>query len=151
PAQSFVECWKAAVAHINDKLKSADRPTLVGPFHVWYKANLQPPFLEHFSFRLGNQLFFVRLEDEVETMEGPGTLDGLLRMGGAGEGFACVMPMRRGWGGWRPVIPNWAIRDARTGAVVDPPALVTDEPVEMTDWEIHDLGVQFVRDILASQ
>ena len=31
---------------------------------------------------------------------------------------------------------------------IDPVALLTDEWIEMTDWELHDLAVQIVRDEL---
>jgi len=31
---------------------------------------------------------------------------------------------------------------------IDPVALLTDERIEMTDWELHDLAVQVVRDEL---
>lgn len=39
--------------------------------------------------------------------------------------------------------------DARTGRTVDPPALVSDEKIEMTPWELQSFAVQVVRDPLA--
>ena len=36
-----------------------------------------PPFLGHLSFRLGNRLFFVRVEDVDGKAHGPGTIRGL--------------------------------------------------------------------------
>jgi hypothetical protein len=38
--------------------------------------------------------------------------------------------------------------DARTGKPIDPIALVSDERIEMTDWELQDFAVQIVRDHL---
>ncbi len=35
---------------------------------------------------------------------------------------------------------------ARTGAAVDPVMLITDQKIEMTDWELQDFAVQVVRD-----
>ena len=36
-----------------------------------------PPFLAHLSFRLGNRLFCVRVEDVDGKAQGPGTIRGL--------------------------------------------------------------------------
>jgi hypothetical protein len=55
PSEEFARCWHAAGRHIQTKVQ--------GPLNSWLKANLTPPFLEHLSFRLGNQLFFIRIED----------------------------------------------------------------------------------------
>jgi hypothetical protein len=40
---------------------------------------------------------------------------------------------------------------APAGRPVDPRALVTDERIEMTDWELHDMAVQVVREHLQQQ
>jgi hypothetical protein len=45
-------------------------------------------------------------------------------------------------------MPGWGLLDARSGALLDPLALISDERIEMTDWEVHDCGVQVVRDHL---
>ena len=34
-----------------------------GSLRSWLKVSLNPPFLEYLSFRLGNQLFFILIED----------------------------------------------------------------------------------------
>ena len=36
------------------------------------------------------------------------------------------------------------LRDARTGRAIDPPGLVSSEPIEMSDWEVHDFAIQIV-------
>ena len=52
--------------------------------------------------------------------------------------------VRRG-GSWAPDASGWGLLDAQTGTPIDPVALVTDERIEMTDWELHDFAVQIVR------
>ena len=52
-SEEFAKCWKAAGIHIQNQAQ--------GGLRSWLKADLNPPFLEHLSFRLGNQLFFVRI------------------------------------------------------------------------------------------
>jgi hypothetical protein len=49
----FLECWRAAGKHLNNQVQ--------GGINTWLRAHPSPPFLEHLSFRLGNQLFFVRV------------------------------------------------------------------------------------------
>ena len=55
-SEEFAHCWNAAGSHIQRMAG--------GELMSWLKATLAPPFLEHLSFRLGNQLFFIRIDDE---------------------------------------------------------------------------------------
>ena len=61
------------------------------------------------------------------------------------------MPMRRRGGEWVAVGPGWGLVDARTGSIVDPPALVSVEDIEMTEWELQSFAVQVVRDQLVKE
>ena len=51
----FERCWLAAWQHLEAQAGGAMRS--------WLRVHLNPPFLEHPSFRLDNQVFFVRIED----------------------------------------------------------------------------------------
>jgi SPP1 family predicted phage head-tail adaptor len=139
-SNEFVRCWQAAGRHIAVQAQ--------GPIS-WLKAALTPPYLEHLSFRLGNQLFFVRIEDVDNELDVPASRKGLLHIADGCKGHPCLMPMQRRAEGWMPEAAGWGLIDARTGAPVDPVALVSDERIEMTDWEVHDAAVQVVRDHLA--
>ena len=48
-------------------------------------------------------------------------------------------------------MPGWGLLDAETQEPIDPVALVTDQKIEMSPWEIHDMAVQVVRDYLEKQ
>jgi hypothetical protein len=63
------------------------------------------------------------------------------------------MPMKKKLigGAWVPDNPGWGLLDARTKARINPIDLVTDEKIEMTDWELHDFAVQVVRDQLIKE
>ena len=150
-SKAFGECWNAACSHVDERRKTVSRTWPHGPFFVWYKAHLRLPFLEHLSFRLGNQNFFVRVEDIEGRVTGPGRREGLLRIADGQKGHACVMPMRHRCDGWTPEAGGWGLLDARTGTSLNPLELVSDEPIEMTDWELHDAGVQFVCQHLESE
>lgn len=138
----FFTCWKAAGLHLD---KQVD-----GGIKFWLRADPYPPFLEHLSFRLGNQLFFVRIEDVDEEVSGPGTLHGLSSVANGTNGHACILPMKRMLTGnsWVPDLPGWGLLNAHTRLPLNPVELVTDEEIEMTHWELHDMAVQVVRDSL---
>jgi hypothetical protein len=140
PSADFVRCWQAAGRHLQ---------TRAGDGLPWLKATLTPPFLEHLSFRVGNQLFFVRLEDVAGILEVPGSRSGLLMIAGGCRGHACIMPMRCSGRVWSAAVPGWGLIDAETGRPLDPAHLVTAEHIEMTDWELQDFAVQVVKDHLA--
>jgi hypothetical protein len=145
PSAEFAKCWKSARSHLQKRAGDGSQS--------WLRANLTPPFLEHLSFRMGNQLFFIRIEAVSEGLEVPGSRDGLLSIAEGCRGHACLMPMKKAFFGddWAPEAPGWGLLDARTGAPVDPIELVTDELIEMTDWELHDFAVQTVREQLVKE
>ena len=142
-SEEFARCWHEAGRHIQRQVQ--------GPLHSWLKVNLNPPFLEHLSFRLGNQLFFIRIEDADGKLEVPGSRRGLQMVADGCKGHACLMPMRRQAAKWEPAMPGWGLLDVQTGVPVNPVALVSDERIEMTDWEMQDFVVQIVRDWLIKQ
>ena len=134
----FARCWQAAGMHIE---RAAG-----GQLNAWLRAHLNPPFLEHLSIRLGNQLFFLRVEDAEGQIDGPGSLQGLLSVADGCKGHACLMPMRKHGGKWEAALPGWGLQDARTKKLIDPPAEFSDQKIEMTDWELQDFAVQVVRE-----
>ena len=137
-SEDFVACWRAAGTHLKSISSRASEDL------VWLKASLQLPMLEHFSFRLGNQLYFVRIEDVSGQLDAPGSLAGLLRIADGCQGHPCIMPMRRSGSDWLADATGWGLVHARRLDPVDPVALVSSERVPMTDWELHDFAVQTV-------
>jgi hypothetical protein len=144
-SQAFFPCWKAAGLHLNEQVD--------GGIQSWLRAHPYPPFLEHLSFRLGNQLFFVRVEDIDGKVQGPGNPRGFITAAHAANGRACVLPMKKKFfgGAWVADQPGWGLLDPDTRRPIDPLALVTDQKIEMTPWEVHDMAVQVVRDDLEKQ
>lgn len=144
-SKDFFKCWQAAGIHLSNQVD--------GGIQSWLRAHPYPPFLEHLSFRLGNQLFFVRIEDVEQKIDGPGSLRGLFAVAEGANGHACILPMRKKFlgGTWVPDNIGWGLIDARSQKPIDPVALVNDEKIEMTPWEVHDMAVQVVRDQLDRQ
>jgi len=141
--RDFEEMWLAARQHLDHQVD--------GGIPSWLKGELVPPFLEHLSFRLGNQLFFIRLVDIDEHLKTPGSLSGLKVIARECLGHPCLMPMRRRSRGWEPMEPGWGLLDALTCLPIDPAALVDDRQILMTPWELHHMAVQTVRLHLQSE
>lgn len=137
-ADDFFRCWQAAGMHLQNQVQDA--------VIYWLRAHLSPPFLEHLSFRLGNQLFFIRLEDVDQRLEMPGSHEGLLSIAKGCNGYACILPMRKSGSEWKTnTSEGWGLIDAITRKEINPFNLVDDKPLQMTDWELHDMAVQIVR------
>jgi ADP-ribosylglycohydrolase len=150
--KEFAQCWSAACAHIQLQARLGDYcdPPPKGKFR-WHKAELQPPFLEHLSFSLGNQHYFVQLSDMDGQLQIPGSKDGLLRIADGWSGHPCFMPMRIENGIWRPSRSGWGLIHAKTGEAIDPPGLMTNLAIELTGWELHDFAISVVCDNLRNQ
>jgi hypothetical protein len=102
--------------------------------------------LEHLSFRLGNQLFFIRIEDVDGKASDPGNSQGHVNSAKTASGIACIMPMNRKFLGGTgvPDIPGWGLLDAITRKPINPIEFVSEQKLEMTEWEINDMAVQVV-------
>ena len=165
----FVHCLAAAVRHLDGLLREVGVNVLDLPpvdddrFHeasahkhgiryAWIKhAPRFGPCLDHLSFTLGNQAFFVRMEDADGCIEFPGTREGLECVADDWLGYSCIMPMRRVESAaeedWRPVLRDWGLVSPRTELAVKPPVLLVNDPVPATDWELHDFAVNIVGSI----
>lgn len=137
--EDFEKCWHAARSHLQDQI---DEPL------GWQKVSLDPPFLEHMSIVMGNQLFFIQLEDVDQQLEIPGKPEGLFLIANGCKGYACVMPMRKSAGEWAAATGGWGLLDARTRKPISPPDLLTDELIEMTDWELQNAAVQIIKEAI---
>ncbi len=143
----FMEAWKAAGMH----LQAAAESDL-----IWLRANLHQPISEHLSFRLGNQLFFVFVEADSERPRGSavrieqsGTVS--LNSSKAANAVPCRMQLTKRGDGWLVSHPGWGLIHAVSGSPIDPRALIDDQQIEMTEWELHDFAIQVVRDYLSKQ
>jgi len=144
-SDSFLPCWEAAVSHLNRQVD--------GGIQSWLRVQPYPPFLEHLSFRLGNQLYFVRVDDVSGKVLGPGNPRGFVTAARMANGRACILPMKKKFfgGAWVADRSGWGLVDPDTDGLIDPVALVTDEKIEMSRWEVHSLAVQVVSEQLAKQ
>ncbi len=144
-SEAFFQCWQAAAQHLHRQVD--------GGIKSWLRCQPIAPFLEHLSFRLGNQLFFIRVDDVDGKVQGPGNENGFIAAAEMARGHALIMPMKKNsvTGAWAADAPGWGLLNPENGHPVNPVALITDEKIEMTPWEVQDFAVQIVRDYLEQQ
>ncbi|MDA9170557.1 hypothetical protein N9O69_00585 [Alphaproteobacteria bacterium] len=99
----------------------------------------------HTSFRIGNQLFFIHIVDLDDNMEQPGSIEGFIKICERFQCLACLIPVRKKNNKWTIENLDWGLTDAKTGDVIDPYELVSDEKIVMSDYEIHEMGNDYVR------
>ena len=100
----------------------------------------------HLSFRFGNQVFFVHFQDINNELDAPGHMEGFLGICERYKCFACTLPIQKSLKGWTMVNTGWGLVDAITNKVLDPFSLVSDEKIEMSEYEIHEIGVSHVHE-----
>lgn len=137
PSANFKAAWSVAGRHIQKQAGSGLN---------WLRADLNPPMAEHLSFRMGNQIFFIFVEAAEFSYSQGRTL--FLRVSKGAGAVPCVMKMRQRISTWEPASAGWGLSHAETGQAVSPPALVSDELVEMSAWELHDFAIQVVANYL---
>jgi len=137
PSLNFKRAWQAAGGHIQKQGH--------GSVNL-LRGNLNPPMAEHLSFRVGNKLFFVFVEAAEFTFAGEHSL--FLKVAKEATAIPCIMPMAERLSGYFPKISGWGLMHAETRKEINPFELVTDELIEMSDWEVHDFATQVVKNSL---
>ena len=79
------------------------------------------------------------------------TLSGVLKTGSAPMEIPCQMVMQRTTTGWEPKFGGWGLTHTETGETVSPLDLVSDELIELSDWELQYFAIQIVRDHLEKE
>ena len=139
--RDFTLAWESAGMHIQQMGQEG--------IH-WLHATLNTPVIEHLSFRLGNQLFFIYVDTDALPLNEARRkffLDTCLEA----TATPCVLRMERNGASFSPARPGWGLVDAATGLPVNPTEMVSDELIEMSDWELHDFAIQVVRSYLEKE
>ena len=134
PSEEFQAAWAVAATHIQSQCR-------VGI--SWIRADLRRPFIEHLSFRIGNQLFFVFIEAaEFNLTE---RYDAFIAYAKFANATPCLIAMNKNITKYEPVNSGWGLTHAVTNERIDPLALVNDDFIEMSDWELHDFAISVVK------
>jgi len=133
PTEEFKQAWSAAGRHIQNQADTGFN---------WLRANLNPPMAEHLSFRIGNQIFFVFVEAAEFNYKSSGNL--FEKVCKEANAIPCLMTMSKSLGKWQPKHSAWGFINIESNKAINPLDFVSDELIEMTDWELHDFAIQVV-------
>ena len=140
PSKEFQAAWMSAGKHLQSQCNGGIN---------WIRASLRQPFIEHLSFRIGNQLFFVFVEAaEFHLSE---RYDALMAFANLANAIPCVIRMNKNIALYEPSETGWGLLHAATKERIDPLALVSDELIEMSDWEVHDFAISVVENKLEEE
>ncbi|MCP4074738.1 MAG: hypothetical protein GY744_00960 [Gammaproteobacteria bacterium] len=137
PSPAFVKAWQAAGHHLQKQGQEGIN---------WVRADLNPPMAEHLSFRIGNQLIFIFVEAaEFNFQQNP---ESFLKAAKVATAIPCILTMTGQLSEYTPASSGWGLVHAETGKAVNPLELVTDELIQISDWELHDFAIQVVKESL---
>ena len=137
----FEKCWTAARKHLI--------ATSEGENCRFIRNSLTPILLDHFSFALGNQIFFIHVNDAESQIAPPSTIDGCIYASEMGKGIPCILTMRKISGEhWIPANSGWGLRHATTGELVHPKNFLTNDDIEISDWELQDIGLRRIVEVI---
>lgn len=134
----FMEAWSAAGQHIQNQADSG---------LAWLRQTPEQPMAEHLSFRIGNQIFFVFI-DAAEFSHNRG-MKLFLMVCEEAKAIPLVIPMEKFKNKWRPCLTGWGFKHALSDEMINPLDFVSDDLIEMTDWEVHDFGIKYICSHLA--
>jgi len=77
----FVKCWMSAGRYLDSQKGEL----------IWLRTHLAQPMIEHLSFRLGNQIFFIQIFDNI---------NGLISFSKECKAIPCLLPMKKTDGEW---------------------------------------------------
>jgi hypothetical protein len=115
----------------------------------WIKSDLTWPSFDHLTFAYGNQIFSVLVEvidneeSQLSEQECQRCFDACVKS----NLIPCVF--RVSLREMKPLQEGWNLLALETNLPITPQELVTDERIEMSEWELRNMAIQIVRDSVA--
>ena len=114
----------------------------------WIRLHLHQPFDDHLSFRVGNQIISVLVEVENSFMESSLTdseRKNQAKFCSSNNLVPCIFKVKKNsQGEYKRIFQGWNLVHAETERPIDPVELISEELIELSPWEVHDIGVQTV-------
>ncbi len=157
PTREFLMNRHQAMVHVNNNFKKfAGRVRNEYEDFRWIKTDLTSQCFEDFTFAYRNRIFSVLVE-KAETTQGNQVRFGnrerverLLAICEKNNLTPCIYPVIEK-GNSRVFLGMWNLIDPKTGKFVDPVAVSSDEPVEISDWELKNWAIQIVMNHVREQ
>ena len=115
----------------------------------WIKSDLTWPSFDHLTFAYGNQIFSVLVEviDNEESLLSEQECQRCFDACVKNNLIPCVF--RVSLRDMKPLLEGWNLLALETSLPIAPQELVTDERIEMSEWELRNMAIQIVRDNVA--
>ena len=130
-------------ARYNIKYKNVQQEQLNN--FLWLRAELVRPSFDTFVFKYKNKIFSVLLEildDEGRQIDGGNTHTRQIQVAEENNLVPCIFRMRAST--LEPLSDGWNLLDSRTGEIIQPQEMGTDDLTEVSRWELQDWAVTFV-------
>ena len=138
-SEEFTTCWQAAGRHLVNQVETGSLKFL--------RSRLTPPIQEHLSFIIGNQLFFIHVRDVFSGMTPPSGLEACINVAELSKGIPCILDMHLDrFGDWAAAEAGWGLKHAVSSEPINPVELISNEKIEISDYELFDFCVQVVRE-----
>lgn len=157
PGQQFFNDRMNAIEYI-DKIAmrfegTSQNNVTVHKYLRWIKTEPSYPAFEDFTFSFRNQVFPVlvlRTNEKGRLLNPPPIIEALRKEAARNNLVPCVFPVLDRTG--RPFFyGEWNLINPFTGKKVDPIALSSDAPVEVSDWELRNWSVNIVWNYLKGE
>lgn len=144
PAEKLYQARGYAIDHMHSQGQGAVS---------WMVSGINNPTDFHLCFRLGNKLFAVLVDVVDSELSIPDKeYNRLISFCESNNITPCIYKIKEGEPGeFSQEYGDWNLIDAQSGEPVNPVELVSDELIEMTDWEVHDMAVQQVVEVLKNE
>ncbi len=112
----------------------------------WIKSDLTWPSFDHLTFAYGNQIFSVLIEiiDGEESQLSKQECQRCFVECAKNNLIPCVFQVSLR--DMKPLREGWNLLALETSLPIAPQDFVTDERIEMSEWELRNMAIQIVRD-----
>lgn len=154
PTQFFVDVRTLVGCWLQEEMKKSNGAH-------WLKTILTYPCFEHLSIAYKNQIFCILIEiinEHTQKSYLPQQYkDNLINECNKHNLVPCIYkvyvndPLNPAYNTLKPVTTGWNLFHAVTNKQIDIESIVSDLPIVMSEWELHDFAIQVVRDYIVKQ
>lgn len=144
--EKFLKAREIAGQRICDLMRTENGHLPENEDYRWIRGDLTWPSFDHFNFAYGNQIFSVLVDIVKNDMSSlnPREVENCVS---SSEKYNLVpCRFRVDADSMKPLSAGWNITHLVSDVEIIPEALITKDKVPMSEWELHNFGIQIYRD-----
>lgn len=151
PSAQFLHARNLAGLALQQKFSTLGGAQRASLDYRWIKSELTWPSFDHLTFAYGNQIFSVLVElidgedSQLSEQECKRCFDASVTH----NLIPCIFQVSAT--SLKPLRDGWNLVALETGLPIKPNDFVTDERIEMSEWELRSMAIQIVRDKIAQE